>query len=61
MNKDRRHLDKKVCLAYITLIYIYPYLTYCIEVWGCVTKSHLHSLFLLKEKNCEDYDIFLIS
>ena len=30
--------------------YIYPYLIYCIEVWGCAAPSHLHSLFLLLKK-----------
>ena len=30
--------------------YIYPYLIYCIEVWGCAAPSHLHSLFLLQKK-----------
>ena len=51
MYKARRHLDKKVCLAYITHIYnVCPYLTYCIEVWGCAAKSHIQSLFLLRKK-----------
>ena len=29
--------------------YIYPYLTYSIEVWGCPAKSHLRSLFPLQK------------
>ena len=29
---------------------MYPYLIYCIEVWGCAAPSHLHSLFLLQKK-----------
>ena len=48
-NKARRHLDKKSLLS-LCYSYIYPYLTYCIEVWGCAAKSHLQSLFLLQKK-----------
>ena len=29
--------------------YIYSYLTYCIEVWGCAAKSHLQFLFILQK------------
>ena len=49
MYKARRHLDKKSLLS-LYYSYIYPYLTYCIEVWGCAAKSHLQSLFLLQKK-----------
>ena len=30
--------------------YIYPYLTYCVEVWRSASKCHLNSLFLLQKK-----------
>ena len=30
--------------------YIYPYLTYCIEVCGSASKCHLNSLFLLQKQ-----------
>ena len=45
-----------------TLYYsiIYPYLTYCIEVWGRASKIHLDSLFKIQKKivrivNSADY------
>ena len=49
MYKARRHLDKKVCLTYVTQ-YTYPYLTYCIQAWRCAAKSHLQYLFINKIK-----------
>ena len=30
--------------------FIYPYLTYCIEVWGSATQSRLNPLFILQKK-----------
>ena len=30
--------------------YIYPYMTYCIEVWGCASQIQLNGLFLLQKK-----------
>ena len=27
--------------------YIYPYFTYCLETWGCASKTQLNPLFLL--------------
>ena len=49
MYKARRLLKKKSLLS-LYHSYIYPYLIYCIEVWGCAAPSHLHSLFLLQKK-----------
>ena len=49
MYKARRHLDKKSLLK-LYYSYIYPHLTYCIEVRGCAAKSHLQSLFILQKK-----------
>ena len=49
MYKTRRFLNKKSLLS-LYHSYIYPYLIYCIEVWGCAAPSHLHSLFLLQKK-----------
>ena len=52
MYKARRFLNKKSLLSLYQNYhsYIYPYLIYCIEVWGCAAPSHLHSLFLLQKK-----------
>ena len=30
--------------------YIFPYMTYCIEVWGCASQTQLNCLFLLQKK-----------
>ena len=49
MYKARRFLNKKSLLS-LYHSYIYPYLIYCIEAWGCAAPSHLHSLFLLQKK-----------
>ena len=49
MYKARRYLNK-ISLKNLYHAYIYPYLTYCIEVWGSGSKSHLNSLFLLQKK-----------
>ena len=49
MYKARRYLNK-ISLKNLYHAYIYPYLTYCIEVWGSASKCHLNSLFLLQEQ-----------
>ena len=49
MYKARRYLNK-ISLKNLYHAYIYPYLTYCIEVWGSASKCHLNSLFLLQKK-----------
>ena len=35
-----------------TLYYsiVYPHLTYCVEVWGNASKTHLDSLFMMQKK-----------
>jgi len=47
--KARRVLSKK-SLVNLYHSYIFPYLIYCIEVWGCAAKTHLHPLFLTQKK-----------
>ena len=47
--KARRHLNKH-SLRNLYYAYIYPYLTYCIEVWCCASKCQLNSLFLVQKK-----------
>ena len=49
MYKARRHLNKH-SLRNLYYAYIYPYLTYCVEVWGCASKCQLNSLFLVQKK-----------
>ena len=49
MYKARRFLSK-VCLTNLYHTYIYPYLIYCIEVWGIAPKCHLNHILLIQKK-----------
>ena len=49
MYKARQYLNKS-SLVNLYYSYVYPYLTYCIEVWGCACPTHLQCLFLLQKK-----------
>lgn len=49
MYKARPYLSKK-CLSNLYHTYIYPYLIYCIEVWGNVAHCHLQPLLLIQKK-----------
>ena len=40
----------KVSLKKLYYAHIYPYFTYCIEVWGSAAKCHVNFLFLLQKK-----------
>ena len=59
MYKARQYLNKS-SLVNLYYSYVYPYLTYCIEVWGCAYPTqvwgcayptHLQCLFLLQKKS----------
>ena len=41
MYKASKYLNKKR-LKNVYLAYMYPYFTYGVEVWGCVSKCHLN-------------------
>ena len=41
---------KEISLKNLYYAYMYPYFTYCIEVWGSCAKCHVNSLFLLQKK-----------
>ena len=41
MYKARKYLNKN-SFKNIYHAYLYPYLTYCVEVWGCASKCHLN-------------------
>ena len=43
-------LLSKTSLVSLYYSYVYPYLTYRIEAWGCAMQTHLHPLFLLQKK-----------
>ena len=48
MYKARQFLTKKALLM-LYHAYIYPYITYCIEVWGCASQTQLNCLLLLQK------------
>ena len=41
ISKSKKYLNKS-CLRTLYYSFIYPYLTYCIEVWGSATQSRLN-------------------
>ena len=49
MYKARQYLSKCTLLN-LYYAYIYPYMTYCIEIWGSATQTHLNWLFLQQKK-----------
>ena len=49
MYKARQFLTKKALLM-LYHAYIYSYMTYCIEVWGCASQTQLNCLLLLQKK-----------
>ena len=49
MYKARQFLAKKALLM-LHHAYIYPYMTYCIEVWGCASQTQVNCLLLLQKK-----------
>ena len=52
MYKARQYLSK-CTLHNLYYAYIYPYMTYCIEIWGSATQSHLNCLHLQQKKLLE--------
>ena len=49
MLKARNYVTNK-CLKTLYYSYIYPYLIYCIEIWGISPQTHLTPLLLLQKK-----------
>ena len=47
--KARKFLNKKVLLTLYNT-FIFPYLIYCVEIWGCAKKTHLASLYILQKR-----------
>ena len=48
MYKARQFLSNHALLD-LYYAYIYPYMTYCIEVWGCASQTQLNCIFLLQK------------
>ena len=49
INKAKPLLTK-IGLRNLYYSFIYPYFTYCVEVWGNAATSHMFPLFLLQNK-----------
>ena len=49
MYRARNCLTKK-SLINLYYSYIYPYLIYCIEIWGISPQTHLNPLLLMQKK-----------
>ena len=47
--KARKFLTKKVLLTLYNT-FIFTYLIYCVEIWGCAKKMHLASLYILQKR-----------
>ena len=47
--KARMVLDQQ-CLLTLYNLFVYPYLIYCIEIWGTASQIHLQPLFLAQKK-----------
>ena len=56
MYKARQFLTKKALLM-LYYAYIFPYMIYCIEVWGCASQTQLNCLFLLQKKNHKNNEL----
>ena len=40
----------QTCLLTLYNSFVYPYLIYCIEIWGTASQIHLQALFLVQKK-----------
>ena len=49
IKKARKYFDPKTLLS-LYYSFIYPYITYCIEVWGTAFKSYLDSISKIQRK-----------
>ena len=58
MYKAREFLSNRALLD-LYYAYIYPYMTYCLEVWGCASQTQLNCIFLL-QKNSANSEFFLL-
>ena len=54
-----RHFLNKSSLIGLYYSYMYPYFTYCLETWGCASKTQLNPLFLLQKNNTYN-DVFAL-
>ena len=45
-----KHTQHRSILLMLCHAYIFPYMTYCIEVWRCASQTQLNCLLLLQKK-----------
>ena len=57
--KARPFLTRK-CLLDLYYSFAYPYLIYCVELWGHADDRLLHPLFLVQKKNSKNYNFFCL-
>ena len=48
--RQARKLLNKKALLNLYHTFIFPYLIYCVEIWGCAKKTHLSPLYLLQKR-----------
>ena len=48
--KARKVFDNETLFSLYYTLFIYPYLNYCIHVWGKASDTHLHNLIFLQNK-----------
>ena len=49
MYRAKNFLNKSSLIG-LYYSYIYSYFTYCLETWGCASKTQPNPLFLLQKK-----------
>ena len=58
INKIRSLLDKNT-LRNLYFTFIYPYLIYCIEIWGNTNDTHLNPIIKIQKKVSEQYRLHI--
>ena len=59
MYKCRNYFDKET-MQNLYFSFIYPYLTYCVEIWGNACNIHLDPIVKLKKKMYLYYNILIL-
>ena len=57
ISKVRKYLNKDTLLD-LCYSFIYPYLTYCNQVWGLSCQTHMNALAKLQKEQSELFQVF---
>ena len=57
--KARKYLNRKSLLN-LYHAFVFPYLTYCIEIWGNASDIHLDALLKVQKKNYSNHYLFFL-